>query len=190
MTSKLSNPKDVIGTKKPAWFTYIPLRVLINVGIALLEGALKYSRHNYRPAGIRASVYMDACVSRHLTAWWEGEDIDPDSGLSHVDKAIASLVVLRDGMLEGNWTDDRPPRARNYTEMMIEAQQGVDELLAKYPNPKVPYTEKGKEWISMPSKSGPQSDGPPAQLTLTPPTINSAPFTSCPPDWVAKPVKS
>jgi hypothetical protein len=33
------------------------------------------------------------------------------SGLSHIDKAIASLIVLRDSMLQGNWTDDRPPSA-------------------------------------------------------------------------------
>ncbi len=37
--------------------------------------------------------------------------IDPDSGMSHITKAIATLVVLRDAMLQDKFTDDRPPRS-------------------------------------------------------------------------------
>lgn len=103
------NPKDAIGSRKLP-LSVLPFRVLCGVALAMLEGALKYGRHNYRAAGVRASVYFDAVVGRHLMSWWEGEDIDPDSGLSHIDKAIAGLMVLRDSMLEGNFVDDRPPR--------------------------------------------------------------------------------
>lgn len=106
---KDTNPKDAVGIAKVP-MSCLPWRVLWHVGLAMMEGALKYGRHNYRAAGCRASVYFDATVSRHLGAWWEGEDIDPDSGRSHIDKAIASLMVLRDSMLQGNWIDDRPPR--------------------------------------------------------------------------------
>lgn len=102
------NPKDAMGIKK--WsLTVIPFRVLAGIAGALYEGARKYGRHNYRPAGVRASVYLDAAMGRHLMPWWEGQDIDPDSGKNHIDKAIAALIVLRDSMLQGNWTDDRPP---------------------------------------------------------------------------------
>lgn len=106
---KDTNPKDAIGIRK-APISCLPVRVLWRVGLAMLEGALKYGRHNYRAAGVRASVYFDAVVNRHLFQWWEGEDIDAESKLSHIDKAIAGLMVLRDSMLEGNWVDDRPPR--------------------------------------------------------------------------------
>lgn len=105
---KLTNPKDVVGSKKLS-FAVLPWRVLTNVALAMLEGALKYGRHNYRAAGVRASVYFDAVVGRHITDWWEGTDIDPDSGLHHLDKAIAGLMVMRDSMLQGNFVDDRPP---------------------------------------------------------------------------------
>jgi hypothetical protein len=84
--------------------------VLAEVGVAMLEGAAKYGRHNYRAIGVSASVYYDATM-RHLMGWWEGEDIDSDSGLSHVTKAIASLVVLRDAMIQAKFNDDRPPRS-------------------------------------------------------------------------------
>jgi len=69
--------------------------------LVLLHGARKYGRHNYRAMGVRASVYYDACM-RHLMAWWEGEDIDPDSGLHHLAHARAGLGVIRDSMMQGN----------------------------------------------------------------------------------------
>ena len=109
MDSKLTNPKDMIGTRKAPMST-VPANVMAEVGVAMLEGACKYGRSNYRVAGVRMSVYYDATI-RHLFSWWEGEDIDPDSQLSHITKAITSLVVLRDSMMQGMATDDRPPRS-------------------------------------------------------------------------------
>lgn len=105
----VENPKDAVGSRKLP-LSVLPFRVLCGVALAMLEGALKYGKFNYRAAGVRASVYFDAVVGRHLMSWWEGQDIDPDSGLHEIDKAIAGLMVLRDSMLEGNWVDDRPPR--------------------------------------------------------------------------------
>lgn len=111
-TSKATNPKDAIGIGKAPMST-VSAAVLAEVGVAMLEGASKYGRHNYRAAGVRSSVYYDATM-RHLMAWWEGEDTDPDSGMSHITKAITSLVVLRDAMIQGMCTDDRPPRSAEF----------------------------------------------------------------------------
>lgn len=104
---KDTNPKDSVGIRKVPLST-VSAQVMAEVGLAMMEGARKYGRHNYRIAGVRASVYYDATL-RHLMAWWEGEDIDPDSGLSHVTKAIAGLTVLRDAMINEMLNDDRPP---------------------------------------------------------------------------------
>lgn len=137
--TKDTNPKDAIGiTKVP--ISVLPMPVVGEVGVALYEGALKYGRHNYRDAGVRASVYFDAVVLRHLGAWWEGEDIDPDSDLSHVTKAIAGLMVLRDSMIRGNWVDDRPPKCAEG--WVAELNKKTAALRAKYPNPKAPHVEK------------------------------------------------
>lgn len=105
---KETNPKDYAGSSK-VMFSCLPWRVLHRVALALTEGMFKYGRHNYRGCGVRASVYFDAVVARHISDWWEGVDIDPDSGLHHLDKAIAGLMVVRDSMLCGNFIDDRPP---------------------------------------------------------------------------------
>lgn len=103
---KETNPKDALGVKKVSMHC-VSCRVQLELALAMTEGALKYGAHNYRAAGVRASVYYDA-VMRHLMAWWEGEDTDPDSGVSHVIKAMACLHVLRDSMHMQNWVDDRP----------------------------------------------------------------------------------
>lgn len=138
--TKPTNPKDAAGSLKAFVFSVIPQRVVAELGLALLEGALKYSRHNYRRAGVRASVYVDA-TGRHLAAWWEGQDTDPDSGLSHVTKAIASLTVLRDSMLQGNWVDDRPPKASDAEDWIKAMNAKAAEIIARNPAPKPPCTE-------------------------------------------------
>lgn len=141
---KATNPKDAVANTHVK-FTDLPLRVLARVALALSEGAWKYGRHNYRIAGVRASVYINATLD-HLFAWAEGEDIDPDSGFDHIDKAIASLFVLRDSMLEGNWTDDRAPsvaagwikRAHDDTKALYERMQRA------HGDPRAPFTQANR----------------------------------------------
>lgn len=128
--TKETNPKDAVGTGKVP-FSTVPAAVIAEIGLAMLEGARKYGRHNYRVAGVRASVYYDA-LFRHLTAWWEGEDLDPDSGLPHTVKAMACLVVLRDSQMQGNWVDDRPPKTpQDWQKRLNEMAKAI---LEKYPN--------------------------------------------------------
>jgi hypothetical protein len=102
----VENPKEKIGQAKPS-LHHVPPRVLLEVAQAMMEGSKKYGIYNYRKAGVSFSTYYSSTF-RHLISWFEGEDIDPDSGLHHVVKAIAGLCVLYDSILEGNATDDRP----------------------------------------------------------------------------------
>lgn len=138
MEKKESNPKDSVGVKK-AGLSCVPLPVLFEVGVAMQEGARKYGRHNYRVAGVRASVYVDA-LFRHIGAWYEGEDIDPDSKLSHVTKAITTLIVLRDSMMQGNWVDDRPPKTIDQ-EWLRTLNKAAAEVVEMYPNALPAFTQ-------------------------------------------------
>ena len=133
---KDTNPKDAVGTKKPPMST-VPAPVMMEVGTAMLEGARKYGRHNYRISHVRASVYYDATL-RHLFSWFEGEDIDADSGMSHVTKAIASLIVLRDAQINDCLVDDRPPRSKKGWKDSL--QRNVDDIFDKYPEAKEAFT--------------------------------------------------
>ena len=141
---KDTNPKDAIGSTKPP-IANVPLSVISEVGMALAEGQYKYGGYNWRVIGVRASVYWDATF-RHLKAWWEGEDTDPDSQLSHVTKAISALTVLRDAMIQDNWTDDRPPRSKQTpTQVSDQYKQMLERLKSLQPDPVQGYTQKGQD---------------------------------------------
>ena len=73
--------------------------------IALLNGALKYGRANWRVIGVRASIYFDAC-QRHLAAWFEGEDED-EEGVPHLASALACIAIIVDAAAAGKLNDDR-----------------------------------------------------------------------------------
>jgi hypothetical protein len=138
---KDSNPKDAVGIKKVP-FSTVSAPVVAEIGLAMLEGSRKYGRHNYRAIGVRASVYYDACL-RHICSWWEGEDVDPDSGLSHITKALACLVVLRDAMLLDKVVDDRPPKVKEG--WVQELNKKAATIIERYPNALEPYTQIGTE---------------------------------------------
>jgi hypothetical protein len=112
------------------------------VGLAMMEGGCKYGTHNYREDGVRASTYING-VWRHLfQQWWDqGEDIDGDSFLNHVTKAIACLVVLRDSMLLGNFIDDRPIKQKDHIPTFNEA---ASKLVDMFPDPVEGFTEVRK----------------------------------------------
>ena len=129
---KPTNPKDAIGVRK-APLSCVPAGVIAEIGVGMLEGAAKYGRFNFRGVGVRASVYYDAAM-RHLFAWWEGEDIDPDSGLHHVAKALTTLAVLRDAQIQAKCSDDRPPRsAAFYARLNEQASAILDRHADKAP---------------------------------------------------------
>ena len=94
MESKLSNPKDKIATNKIPMHLW-PATATAMGSLALLYGARLYGRSNWREAGVRASVYVSAC-QRHLAAWFENEDNDPESNLPHLGHALACLAILVD----------------------------------------------------------------------------------------------
>lgn len=142
MEIKDSNPKDAIGIKKVP-FSCVPANVIGEIALGLMEGARKYRRHNYRAIGVRCSVYYDAAL-RHLCSFWEGEDIDKDSGLSHISKALSCLVVLRDAMLNEKWEDDRPPKVLNQ-DWIKDLNEKAAKIIEKYPESLEPYTELKKE---------------------------------------------
>ncbi len=139
MSEKPTNPKDAVGIAKVP-MSCIPSVPVAEVATAMYEGARKYGRHNWRKAGVRSSIYYDATL-RHLMAWWEGEDFDPDSGLPHIVKAMAGLMVLRDAQVNDRETDDRPPAA--YKGWQDNLNAVARELLDRHPDPAEPVTQAG-----------------------------------------------
>lgn len=77
---------------KPDW-RLLPPEVMEGIVMVLMHGAKKYDTFNWKK-GTDWHRYYNAAL-RHLTAFWIGEDIDPDSELHHLDHALCCLVFLR-----------------------------------------------------------------------------------------------
>lgn len=124
-SSKDTNPKDGIGaTKLPLHL--VPASAVAFASIAHLNGALKYGAWNWRKAGVRASIYLDAC-RRHLSAWENGEECDPDDGVPHLAAALACINIVVDARACGKLTDDRPPAA-NLRQLALDLTPHVARL--------------------------------------------------------------
>ncbi len=104
------NPKDRIGVTKPH-LHLIPSSAEIIESEVMRLGARKYGPHNWRTKRIKASVYV-AAARRHLLQWFDGEDDDAESRLSHLAHARACLGILIDAIALGQVIDDRPTAGR------------------------------------------------------------------------------
>jgi Domain of unknown function (DUF5664) len=101
---KPSNPKDVIGSDKIPFHLWPETATALGA-LALLDGALKYGRGNWRVAGVKFTIYYDA-MRRHMNKWMEGEKTDPDSGLPHFAHVLACAAILADAEASGMLVDD------------------------------------------------------------------------------------
>lgn len=70
----------------------LPALPLIKIGQVLEFGAKKYNDHNWRK-GMKWSRVAGAAL-RHFLAWLNGEDTDPESGLSHLAHCACCLLFL------------------------------------------------------------------------------------------------
>ena len=120
--TKPSNPKDAIGSKKLAMHL-VPSVIQAYAALAFTEGALKYGKYNWRVAGVRVSIYLDA-IARHLAAYQNGEFADKDTGVPHLASIIACVGIILDADLSGKLTDDRPP-AQPGLKLLIDCQMAV-----------------------------------------------------------------
>lgn len=111
-----SNPKTLTGRRKLPMISVIPPTALLYLGMAMkygaydapkVDGSKGYGPYNWRDQPIEASVYVDALV-RHVLRWWDGTDIDPDSGKPELAHAMATLAILADAIENGTVIDDRP----------------------------------------------------------------------------------
>ncbi len=125
-TLKPTNPKDAIGSSKLPVHLW-PTTATVLGALALLDGALKYGRSNWRAAGVRYSIYFDAAI-RHLFAAMEGEDRDPDSGLPHEAHVLACMAIVVDARATGKLIDDRNFNGSAYRDFLTEATVKVEAL--------------------------------------------------------------
>lgn len=105
------NPKEGAGAQKPASWSVIPRWVIMGLGRVMQIGAAKYDAFNYRDSNVSAMTYVDA-IERHLQLWQDGEEIDEETGVSHLFSVMASCSILLDAQANGTMADNRPKTGR------------------------------------------------------------------------------
>lgn len=102
---KPNDPKGLVGAAKTP-LVLVPAHALEQVAWAHRLGADKYGPYNWRETGVCATTYISAMM-RHLNAWRDGEDVDPESGITHLAHIACNANILMDAMHCGTLQDDR-----------------------------------------------------------------------------------
>lgn len=106
------NPKERSGSQKPP-LALIPGGAVVPLSLALHHGAVTkgYGVCNWRESRVECVTYAHALM-RHLYAWIDGEDNDPESGLSHWAHIAAGACIVLDAMACETLNDNRPPKGK------------------------------------------------------------------------------
>jgi len=105
MKTQYNDPKGTAGAVKVP-LGLIPPHAMEQTAWVHKLGADKYGPWNWRETGVCASTYVNA-ILRHLNAWRDGEDLDPESGISHLAHVACSANILMDAEYCDKLQDDR-----------------------------------------------------------------------------------
>jgi len=101
-----TDPKKQAGDLKHP-LHLLPTVALVQTAHVLKLGADKYGVYNWREsADVKASTYT-AAIFRHLVQYMDGEDVDEESGKSHLAHIMATCSILLDADSVDNVIDDR-----------------------------------------------------------------------------------
>ena len=135
---KATNPKDRLATSRLD-LSLFPDTAIIYGALGMTEGDSKYGGFNYRVRGVLASVYIAAC-RRHLSKWFNGEDVDFTTGVHHLGSALACIAILIDAREAGVLRDDRPPQVP-IAQLLDSLEASVKHIHTIFPNSPPRFTE-------------------------------------------------
>ena len=84
------NQKYKFDKAKPMW-DLVDLEVIEDVAEVLTYGAEKYAPHSW--VNVEKDRYF-AAMMRHITAYQNGEELDKESGLTHLAHAMCNLMFI------------------------------------------------------------------------------------------------
>jgi hypothetical protein len=86
---------------------------------AMMYGTNKYGRYNY--CNGHEAGKLIASAKRHLSAWYNGEENDKESGVSHLGHAMCNIAMLLRQIELGTMRDDRylPEKVDEPTRMAV-----------------------------------------------------------------------
>jgi hypothetical protein len=121
---KSTNPKDLIGIRKPPIDLVSPF-ALVHMAMAMKNGAVKYGPYNWRDEKVSAKIYVAAAM-RHLLEWLDGEENARDSKCHHLGHAAACCAILLDAQATDQLVDDRPKTGGKVTDLIESLTEKAD----------------------------------------------------------------
>lgn len=109
----------VDGASAAMRFDLIPYTSLVHLARHYGAGASKYAAHNWA-AGYEWSKPF-AALMRHLWSFWDGEDIDEETGSPHIVAAAWHCLTMAEFGTTHCEFDDRPVRGTQTTHMTVKS---------------------------------------------------------------------
>lgn len=126
----MSQSKGTKNDQGKAPVSLIPRSAIIGIAKALDFGAKKYDRYNFMN-GIEYTRLTDATM-RHIFAFLDGEDIDKESGLNHINHAAANLCMLLYMLDNRQEMDDRFNKVDKKRQEANEFDALVNEAITQF----------------------------------------------------------
>ncbi len=109
LAERANEPCKTYDAGKPplSWLPRAPLEAMARV-LDQATGPVdtaRYARHNWRK-GMSWSRHLDSAL-RHLLAYCDGVDLDPETGQNHLAHALVRLSFVLEYQAKGLGTDDR-----------------------------------------------------------------------------------
>ena len=105
----------------------LPPKAINEVAKVLTFGAQKYDEENWRKLEDLQSRYSSGAL-RHIFAHLDSEDLDPESGLSHLAHAICCLLFKLEIELENAKIEEEKPREVDFSEHSARDQSNESDL--------------------------------------------------------------
>lgn len=141
---KASSTKEEKGKKydsnKLEW-DLLPIDALTVIIRVFMFGASKYGKRNWENGMAFSRLYNAA--ARHMTKWYAGETVDPETGINHLAHSIVSLMMILAYQVRGGGgvMDDRNTRESQCATMqeyrpklkVIDEKSIAEEFLGRKP---------------------------------------------------------
>lgn len=112
-------------------FDLVPVGPMDDVARLYAFGAKKYAAHNWRKGYDWHLSY--AAAQRHLTQFWNGEDVDEETGLPHLAAVVFHSLALMEFAKSYPEGDDRPPPSGTLYVEEPERKQVATMLISELP---------------------------------------------------------
>ena len=107
----------------------LPPKAIVEISKVLTFGAAKYDAENWRKLDDLQNRYTAGAL-RHIFAHMDGEELDPETNLSHLAHAMCCLLFKLEIELENAKSEEERPREIDSTEHTARDQSFESDILS------------------------------------------------------------